>query len=92
MQKTYKKTKNLKIPLLEELGIKHEFKMRVLNWHNDFDALIGSKDLKNLKALLDYESKILKLQNIIIPFSLAYNKPLLYPIHNFNKNFFKKNR
>ena len=60
--------------------------MRILNWHNDFDALIGTKDLKKLNALIDYENKTITLQNIKIPFSLAYNKPLVKPIQNFNHN------
>lgn len=60
--------------------------MRILNWHNDFDALIGSKDLRKLNALIDYENKTIKLQNLKIPFSLAYNKPLTVPIQNFNNN------
>ena len=86
-KKVYKENKNLELPLLEELGINQNFKMRVLNWHNDFDALIGTKDLKKLNALIDYKNKTLTLQNIKIPFSLAYNKPLNQPIKNFNKNY-----
>lgn len=86
-KKTYKENKNLNIPLLQELGINNNFKMRVLNWHNDFDALIGTKDLKNLNALINYKDKTLTLKNTKIPFSLAYNKPLNQPIKNFNKIF-----
>lgn len=57
--------------------------MRILNWHNDFDALIGSNDLKHLNALIDYKNKTLTLNNgKIINFSLAYNKPLKSPITN----------
>lgn len=61
--------------------------MRILNWHKDFNALIGTKDLKNLNALINYKNKTITLKNIQIPFSLAYNKPLLEPISNFNQNF-----
>ena len=85
-KKVYKENQNLKINLLEELGIKESFDMRILNWHNDFDALIGTKDLKKLQALINYENKTLTLKNIKIPFSLAYNKPLLRPVKNFNVN------
>lgn len=85
-KQTYKENQNLKIPLLQELGITKEFKLRILNWHNDFDALIGTKDLKKLNALINYENKTLTLKNIQIPFSLAYNKPLTRPVINVNNN------
>lgn len=79
-KQNYKEDKNLSLKLLEELGIQYSFKMRVLNWHDNFDALIGTKDLRMLNALLNYEEKTLTLEDIIIPFSLAYNKPLTKPI------------
>lgn len=72
--------------MLKEFGLEKNFQLRVLNWHNTFDALIGSKDLQNLKAIIDYENKILTLKNIKIPFFLAYNKPLTQPIKNHNSN------
>lgn len=86
-KKTYRENTNINIPLLQEIGINLPLKMRVLNWHNDFDALLGTKDLKILNAVLDYKNRCLTLQqNKKVAFSLAYNKPLSKPTENLNSN------
>ena len=72
----YKENKNLNFPIFQELGINNNIKFRVFNWHNDFDALIGTKDLIEMNALIDYKNNTLRLKNQTIPFSIIYNTPI----------------
>lgn len=72
LNKTIQSDKNVIFPLLAELNIKEPIKLRVVQWHTKFDVLIGTKDLHNIDANVNYKNRILTLQNIQIPFFLEY--------------------
>ena len=87
MNKTVTSDKNIIIPLFHELGLETPIKMRVINWHNRFDALIGTKDLAKLNAKIDYSTQTINLGPIKIHFYLEYNnKNILNENSNFTKN------
>lgn len=73
MNKTVTSADNLELPLFEEIGINLPIKLRVIDWHDRFDVLIGTKDLEKLRAQIDYDRKILILLNRAIPFYLEFN-------------------
>lgn len=70
---------NLFLPLLHELGIHDCIHLHVINWHDRFDALLGSEDLQNLNAKIDYETNTLEIADRSIPFSLEYTTRELEP-------------
>ncbi|POS82905.1 hypothetical protein EPUL_005149 [Erysiphe pulchra] len=70
---------NLKIPLLYELGIHDNIHLHVVDWHDKFDALLGTSDLRKLGANIDYKTNILEINNFKIPFHLEYNSTKLPP-------------
>lgn len=86
LNKIVKSNQNLKYPLLFELGINDPMKIRIVNWHKRFDILIGTKDLENFEAKLDYKNKILALRNIQIPFFLEFNNSHVNE-KQINKNY-----
>lgn len=63
---------NLNFPLLNELGINEYIQFIIVPWHDKFDALIGSKDLKRLNAKIDYKNNTLEIGNKQIPFYYQY--------------------
>lgn len=65
-------THNICIPLLSELGIPDWIHFHVINWHNHFDALLGSEDLIHLGAKINYENNTLEIGETHIPFLLEY--------------------
>ncbi|KAF2897285.1 hypothetical protein ILUMI_08889 [Ignelater luminosus] len=64
---------NLYLPLLEELGIFSNIHMRVIDWHLNFDALIGTEDFRRLGAKIDYATNTLEISGVSIPFFLEYS-------------------
>lgn len=65
---------NVIFPLLKEQNISQNIKLRVIPWHQNFDALIGSKDMRKLKANIDYEKQLLTIGDTQIPFYFEYNQ------------------
>lgn len=80
---------NLNIPLFYEIGIQKPIHFHVVDWHEKFDALLGSSDLRKLGAKLDYKSNTLEICDISIPFYLEYTNKKIKPI-KFNLNNFIK--
>ena len=67
-QNTVTSNNNVLYPFLEELGIKEPLRMHVVEWHNNFDALLGSEKLKKLNAKINYANNTLEINNITVPF------------------------
>lgn len=65
-------TQNICVPLLYELGIPEWIHFHVIDWHDHFDALLGSEDLINLGAKINYKNNVLEIGEIHIPFLLEY--------------------
>lgn len=63
---------NVYAPLLQELGISDEIHFHVVDWHDKFDALLGSADLQKFGAKIDYSKNILIINNVEIPFFMEY--------------------
>lgn len=80
---------NLKIPLLYELEIFDNIHLHVVDWHTNFDALLGTSDLQRLGAKIDYQNHILEMRNLKIPFNLEYSTTKLKPNTAVAKNFVK---
>ena len=53
--------------------------LHVVDWHNHFDALLGSADLMSLSAKIDYESNTLQINNISLPFQYQYTSNKIQP-------------
>lgn len=64
---------NIEYPILKEFGVNCPFRFHVIDWHNRYDALIGSDDFRKLGAKIDYQTEILELDNKKIPFHLEFN-------------------
>lgn len=47
---------SLVLPIFKELGISNEI---IFSWHNNFDALIDTKDLITWKGIIDYYNQTL---------------------------------
>lgn len=58
---------NVKFPIFSEYGINHPVKFRVMQWHNYFDALVGTSDFLKLGATIDYGNNIITIGNQDIP-------------------------
>lgn len=65
--------KNVSYPILNDFEIKGDINFHVLKWHDRFDALIGTHDLKRLKEKIDYSDNTLKIVNNKIPFFIELN-------------------
>lgn len=76
---TIRNDDNVCYPILKELGIDYPIQFCVVDWHNHFDALIGSEDLQNLNAKIDYQDNTLKIGNTCIPFILGYTSRKVAP-------------
>ena len=83
---TYNGNFSCKFPILKEFGILHTFDMFIVPWHERFDALIGSQDFEKLKALIDYENHILKINNVKIPFYFEINPSFFTPYSELLSN------
>lgn len=68
---------NITIPLFYELGIDEPIDLHVVDWHNDYDALIGSSDLQKLHANINYSTNTLIIENLEIPFNYSIPPDLL---------------
>lgn len=86
--KTFSKN-NIRFPILSEIGIKNEINLHVVDWHTKYDALLGSTDLRNLGANIDYKNKILNIGNIKIPFYLEHTSKII-PCQKININHYLK--
>lgn len=53
--------------------------LHVVDWHTKFDALIGSCDLQNLGAKIDYKNNTLVVNNKEIPFFMEYSTKNINP-------------
>lgn len=80
---------NLDFPILNEIGIKNNIHLHVVDWHDKYDALLGSADLAKLDANIDYRNKILKIKDKEIPFYLEHASKNI-PQQNLNFNSFLK--
>ncbi len=49
-------TDNVRYQIFSEYGLDSPINFRVIQWHNYFDALIGSSDFARLKAKIDYHT------------------------------------
>ena len=87
LKKTVSSEDNIMIPLLYELGIFENVHLHVIDWHDRFDALIGSDDLNRLGAKIDYKSCILEIGNIKIPFYFEYQNTKIKPKKVFSNNY-----
>lgn len=80
--KTY--TRNLYYPIFNEIGVQQPFVVRIADWHNDFDVLLGTGELDTLGAVIDYETHVFTIRklNISIPFQVIYrfNNRLQIPV------------
>lgn len=47
--------------------------MHVIDWHSDFDALIGTEDFRQLGAKIYYVTNTLEISGISIPFFFEYS-------------------
>lgn len=60
--------------------------MHVIDWHPNFDALIGTEDFVKLGANINYKENTLKIKDAIIPFLFEYTsnqvKPQTIYAHN----------
>ena len=61
---------NVKFPMFYEYNLDCPMEFKVMEWHNHFDALIGSADLLRLGARIDYREKVITFGNKKLPFSL----------------------
>lgn len=59
---------NVEFPIFFEHGINYPVQFRVMQWHNYFDALVGTADLINLDAKIDYKSNIITILDQKLPF------------------------
>ncbi|KAL3285464.1 hypothetical protein HHI36_024352 [Cryptolaemus montrouzieri] len=66
--------------MLKEYGINHKINFHIVNWHDRFDALIGSHDLQILGAKINYENNTLAIGKIVIPFFIELNPQNFVPI------------
>ncbi len=57
-----------KYPLFTNYNINKPIKFLVLDWNNHYDALISTNDLKQLGAILNYQTNTLTIQGKSIPF------------------------
>jgi RNase H-like domain found in reverse transcriptase/Reverse transcriptase (RNA-dependent DNA polymerase) len=86
MNKSVTSVDNLEVPLLHEIGIITPIKLRIIDWHNRFDVLIGTKDLEKFQAQINYKDRMLTLLDKKLPFHLEYNNTAV----NFSNNETKK--
>lgn len=70
---------NIRYPLLHDFDIHDEIDLHVIDWHAQFDALIGSRDLKRLNGRIDYQKNILKLGKAKIPFVYEFTEKKIQP-------------
>lgn len=73
---TITNNENISYPLLKEYDIDHNIQFQVIQWHDRFDALIGSYDFKKLGAKIDYKNNILEIGKIKIPFFIDLNQTI----------------
>ena len=90
IRNTIQNDDNVCYPILKELGIDYPIQFCVVDWHNHFDALIGSEDLQNLNAKIDYQDNTLKIGNTCIPFILGYTSRKVAPQKIKTTNILKK--
>lgn len=79
LHKTVMADDNICLPLFKEFGIQNKITLHVIDWHTKFDALLGSRDMRQLKARIDYDKKILKLGNTKIPFVYEFTDTDIRP-------------
>lgn len=77
------------IPLLYEFGIPHDVKMHVIDWHANFDALLGSSDLRRLNAKIDYSTNTLELGEFRIPFLYQFTSLKVQPLKQISANYLR---
>ncbi|KAL7297542.1 hypothetical protein TKK_0009902 [Trichogramma kaykai] len=73
MHKKTKGTHAFEFPIFKEFGENSTIKFLIASWNSNYDCLIGDKDLKMLKAKIDYENELFSTPN----FEINYfkNKP-----------------
>lgn len=67
----YTDDKNIKLPIFSEINIENSIRFRILKWHDQYDALIGTNDLKKLNANLNYGQEQITLNNVTLKFHLG---------------------
>lgn len=89
LNKTTTDDKNVSYPILREYGINSEINFHIVQWHDKFDALLGSSDFLKLKANINYEDQTIKLNTHKIPFFLELNNKNFKPFKQIVKNYIK---
>lgn len=80
---------NISYPLLKDYGINNNVNFHVVQWHDRFDALLGSEDLRKLGAKIDYNQQNLEINNIQIPFYFELNPFNFKPLKHKAKSYVK---
>lgn len=76
---------NVSYPILSEFGIHKKFNFHVIKWHDKFDALIGSEDFEKLGAKINYETYVLEIKDLKIPFFMELNSKNFVPCSQLAK-------
>lgn len=63
-------SENVIFPIFSEYGISTSVKFRVMQWHNYFDALIGTTDFIKLGATINYNENTISLREKVLPFHI----------------------
>ncbi len=77
-------TDNVRYQIFSEYGLDSPINFRVIQWHNYFDALIGSSDFARLKAKIDYHTNTITLGDKKIPF--YFHSPFKQKHHEIEQN------
>lgn len=77
-----------KYPLFTNYNINKPIKFLVLDWNNHYDALISTNDLKQLGAILNYQTNTLTIQGKPIPFYEELNNVNPMPLKRISKTLF----
>lgn len=81
--------KNISYPILREFGINCYINFHVLDWHDNFDALLGSEDLRKLGAKINYNNQTLQIKNIKIPFFMELDPRNFQPFKQTFEKYLK---
>lgn len=78
---------NISYPILKEFGVNSNINFHVLDWHEYFDALLGSEDLRKLGAKINYNDQTLQFGSIKIPFFIELNPKNFQPLKQNFRNY-----
>lgn len=81
---TYTNNENISFPIFSEIGIRTSINFRILKWHDKYDVLLGSRDLKQFNANLNYQQQTITILNKTLSFSLKNTKNNLIPVNQIS--------